>query len=889
MSSSAYARNEQSLLVEEQSGWWPSERTAKARLRAFFSRTKSDNKIPKYHTTPDHDQADTQPMLASIACSSGKNGSTTRDRSTTWSARHLRPSQRGLKQTRPRTLALDPPPLIQAYTQAKLHDILDVPSSLTDVLVRNTRGRRNSISGESPTRCNLETSFSSTLDIQDSGKHRRNWSGASSFTKKVFVLSSSGYVLQYSAEGLNDRIPEQILELGSRSVAFASDAVPGKHWVLRISQDHTGGRTTSHAPKSSWSKLSFRHNENKRLVQDLLLVFDSALTLGIWLTAIRREIELMGGLEYRPDSRDDEAKHQSRPVLKAQKSLPNIPRASLFFPAESLPKYSQPSSPKPLPPMPQWAPTIRNVSTSTTDSSIHTLNELDDLRDSSFSDDQSTYTATTSVAGSVASRSPAFESFFANDMSYREPLTPASTASRLSTPTQADIGELSMYMETPRKSGNAESLVPERLRRHGRPDAAQCPNTPAGGKGVVDHALFVQPSPYSTMQTRPISTIAPLPAPGHLRKSSRRQKHESQPVYAQPNTPASSRPSSIRSRSSSNVTLGSPTDAHFNKTASYSLFPPRRDSSVGFGSVAAAANVSLPLNIRPATGVEESNSPASTRGSSVDFGDDGRSSTSEDTALHLRERSMSTARSKGLLLNTNSADVASGAQRVSQRSPIVTERHLQTCFGTAPNQNGPKRARAPSQAAAESCIETTLLEMPALISKTPSKVRLSNPPRRQKHLKGQKSMPTLACGTMPPSGPPPTGPLPDLPCEAFSPGKKRSPKANSTGSTSTSAYSSTVSLQSRHAHAESSPSSLSTTKIASRSLASPTAAPLDNNTHAKTSSVSSVDSVRDVTAWLSSPRIAAFTAKYGTNTAPKLDVALPDTSSFSSSFSELMP
>lgn len=888
MSSLAYARDEQFLLpVEEQSGWWPSERTAKARLRAFFTRTKSENKIPKYHATPDHDQADTQPILARVDGRSGRNGSATRSRSTTWSTRHFRPSQRSVKHPRRRNLALDPPPLIQAYTQAKLHDILDVPSSLTDVLMRNTRGRRNSISGESPTRCHLENNFSSTLEHRDSlGKHKRNWSGASSFTKKVFVLSNSGYVLQYNAEGLNDRTPEQILELSSRSVAFASDAVPGKHWVLRISQDHTGGRTTSHAHKSSWTKLSFRHNENKRLVQDLLLIFDNALTLGIWLIAIRREIELLGGLEYRPDSRDEETKHQCRPLLKAQKSLPNIPRASSYFQVESLPKDELPRSPKLLPPIPQWAPSTRNFSHSTTDSSIHTLNELDDLRDSSFSDDRSTYTATTSVAGSVASRSPAFESFFVNDISYREPLTPASTASRLSTPTQADIGELSMYMETPRKSGNAESMVPEPLPSYGRPDTAQCQTTPVGGKGFIDHSLFIQPSPYSTMQARPISTITPLPAPGHLRKTSRRQKYESQPVFTQPNTPASSRPSSIRSRSSSNVTQGSPTDAHFKRTASYSLFP-RRDSSIGLGSVVASPDVPLPLNIKLGTGFEENHSPSSTTGSLVDVGDDGRSYTSEETALIPRKQSMSSEGSKDVVINTNQAGSETEGQSQPQRSPIVTERHLQTCFGTA--QNRPKRARAPLHPTTKSCIETTLLEMPALISKTPSKVRLSNPPRRQKHLKGQKSMPSLVSGTMPPSGPPPTGPLPDLPCEASPPIKKRSPKANSTGSASTSAYSSTVSLHSKQVHAESSPSSLSTTKIVPRALASP--APIDDNrTHTKNSSVSSVDSVRDVTAWLSSPRNATFAAKYyDADVAPILDLVLPDPSSFSSSFSDLLP
>lgn len=882
MSTIPYSQDPPSLFFEEQSGWWPSERTAKARLKAFFSRTKSENKIPKYHATRDSDQADTQPILAPVEWSSGVNGSATRTRSTTWSNRNFRSAQRSVKQARPRNMtSLDPPPLIQAYTQAKLHDILDVPSSLTDVLMRNTRGRRNSISGESPTRRNLENHVSPTLENQNSVvKHKRNWSGASSFTKKFFVLTSSGHVLQYSADGLNDRLPEQILELGSRSVAFASDAIPGKHWVLRISQDHTGTRTVSHASKSSWTKLSFRHTENKRLVQDLLLIFDNALTLGIWLTAIRREIELLGGLEYRPDSREDELKQQRPPMLKAQKSLPNISRLSLNFPAESSLRNLIPST-KLLPPIPKWAPS-RNVSSSTTDSSIHTLNELDDLRDSSFSDDRSTYTATTSVAGSVASRSPAFESFSVSGSSYREPLTPASTASRLSTPTQNDIGELSMYMETPRKSGNTESLVPHPLRSHGRSDAVQIRSIPTDSNHVIDHSLFVQPDSHSTIQSRPISTIAPLPEPGHLRRTSGRQRYESQPILAQLNTTASSRPSSIRSRSSSNVTLGSPTDLHFRRTASYSLFP-RRDSSIGQPSEMASTDSPPPLNVRPGSGFGEVHSPSSATASSIDLADEARPSTSNDVGLTQRKHSVSKGRYSNLV--TNHTDTMTDGQGLSQRSPIVTDRHLQTCFGT--NPNAPKRPRAPSQTTRESSIETTLLEIPTLISKAPSNVRLSNPPRRNRHVKGQKSMPSLVSGARLPSGPPPTGPLPDLPVEALPHGSRKSSITDNTRSTSTSRCSSTASLQSKHVHAESSPSSLSSTKVTSRTPASTTPPP--DNTHTKNSSVSSVDSVREVTAWLSSPRIAAFSAKYDTNVAPRLDVALPDTSGFSSSFGDLMP
>lgn len=890
MSTLPHSHDQSALLLQGQSGWWPSDRTAKARLKAFFARSKSENKIPKRR---EFERTDTQPILATVDWSSGPKQSTSRNRSTTWSSRNLLSTPRNAEQqTRSRNLtSLDPPPLIQAYTQAKLHEILDVPSSLTDLLTRGTRRRRNSISGESPSRSSLENTIPLTLESKDSaGKHKRNWSGSSSLTKKLLVLASSGHVLQYSAGGLNDRLPEQILELGPHSVAFASDAVPGKHWVLQISQDRKGGRTTSHASKNSWTKLSFRHNENKRLVQDFLLIFDNALTLGIWLTAIRREIELLGGLEYRPDSREDEIKQQSRPVLKAQKSLPNISRLSLHLPTESFLKGFNSSSTKLLPPIPQWAPTSRNVSSSTTDSSIHTDNELDDLRDSSFSDDQSTYTTTTSVAGSIASRSPAFESFSVSGSSFREPLTPASTASRLSTPTQHDIGELSMFMETPRKSGHSESLVPNPLRPHGRPDSVQQHQrlTSMGGKGVIDHSLFVQPSAYSMDHTRPISTIAPLPAPGHLRKTSGRHRCEPQPVPTQPNTPGSSRPTSTRSRSSSSVTQGSPTDLHFKRTAGYSLFP-RRDSSVGQGLITSSNDGVLPGHKRLGSAFEM-HSPASTATFSSDLVDTGMSPTSEDLVWTQRKHSLSKGSYKGLSINTGRSNSIAEEPNQPQRSPLVGDRHLRSCFGANPHISQCQRTTSPT-ANESSIIETTLVEIPTLLSKTPSKVRLSNPPRKNRHIKGQKSMPSMACSAMPPSGPPPSGPLPQLPPGAFvHHHKSKSSVKINTRSISTSTSSSTVSLQSKHSHAESSPSSLSTTTIGLSSSAAPTnTAAAATTIHSKNSSVSSVDSVRDVTAWLSSPRIAAFAAKCDPNSAPRLDVALPESSTFGSSFGDLMP
>lgn len=862
---------------EEQSGWWPSERTAKSRLRAIFTRTKSDNKIPQYMSTSDYVQTNFQSISTSTVTSTNPTNPATvtkRNRSTTWTNRNPRQSSRTFKDTSSRNMtSRDPPPLFQACLQARLSELLEVPSTLTDVLFRPAQQRRNSISGEGSSR-------SSLADDESMGsptKHKRNWSGAStcSMTQKLFVLLRNGFVLQYSADGLNDRLPERILELGPRSVAFASDAIPGKHWVLRISHDRHSSAVPSHAPKHSWSKFGFRQPENKRLVQDLLLVFDHADTLGSWLAAVRKEIELLGGLEYRPDSRHEDHKQEARRSLKAQKSLPNISQASLQLSSDYLFK-ELPPSPKLLPPMPKWTAS-RNVSRSTTDSSIHTLNDLDDLRDSSFSDARSVSTSCTSVTGSVASRSPAVESFTLSASVYQGSQASASTTSRLSTPTQDDVGELSMYMATPRKNSTSDTLVPRPLRNRAYSGSVPSSHHP----DVIDHALFVQPTKHlesgsPNMGSRPISVIAPLPEPGHLRKVSARHRYEAQgTTTAHPNTPNSSRPSSVRSRSSSSVTqLDSPIDLP-NRRPSYSLFPKRYSSLEDSVHAASHSDAQSPPSATPRSAREGS-------GSSFPFP---RSSDERSEARSSFTSYRSVQRRVGRVA---SIDSNSEVQIDSpQRSPAVTEALLQSCFGTAPFRRTYQPHPVPVSSK-EASIETTMLEVSASLARASKGVILSNPPRRAGHVKGQKSMPSLV-SSMPPSGPPPTGPLPALPAEAFSAGFQVRKASRSSSNTALPSRSPSPKAP-KHIHTESSPSSLATTAPSLVSVSSP--APTASSTHTaahtrKNSSISSVGSVRHVTAWLASPKIAAFSAKYDVNATPQLNVDIED-QSFSSSFGSLM-
>ena len=874
MSSTPALPHQPSPGLDEQSGWFPSDRSAKSRFKALFARTKSQDKIPRQYvgeTFPTHPSV--QPLEPRPTGPTSANGDARRSRSTTWTKGN-RTSQRSVKQQQaPRNLtSWDPPPLIQAYTQAKKQGILDIPSSLADVLFRGSHGQRSSVSSATSSASNLEHCASPTAVEEPSTKHRRDWSSAStsSASQKQFVLTGSGHVLQYSVDGLNDRLPEKILELGPESVAFASDAIPGKHWVLRISHDGRLNQTDSQSSKTAWSKWSFRSHENKKLVKDLLLVCDNAKSLGSWLTAVRKEIEHLGGLEYRPDSREDEPGSDAGRSLKAQTSFPSFSQSSPHLPmARSF--EEQPPSPALLPPMPRWS-TKRNISRSTTESSIQTLNDLDRIRNPSFSDDRSISTTHTSFTGSIASVSYGSD-FFSNSLDGCEaplPPLPSGTQSRLSTPTQDDVGELSMFMDTPRKPSTRVYIPKRTTSLEPTPD-------------MISHDLFVQTDDSCeaapAQKPRPISTIAPLPEPGHIRKISARHRYEIAGTIPHPNTPTSSRPTSTRSRSNSYTQDTSPDGQK--RTASYSLFPktPSTEQSQLHGPM----DLPSPPVTTPGTAYESmcclsGVSPATT------------TSTDEENESKLRSRSSSTTsrpshRRTGTVLSINSKAAESAKAHVGrpQRSPAVTEEHLETCFGADPNAPRRKGSADGSMFAISSTtLERSTLEGPV--------VRMGDPPRKHRHVRSQKSMPTLVHRSMLPLGPPPSGPLPALPTEACLP----------LGTTKITSSLSCVQI--KHTQAESSNAVIAPKKPVPVLAAAPTFAQKQTPTSTKAtahsrngSSISSVGSVRHVTAWLASPRVAAFSAKYDEENeplartgAPRLDVSFTDSPAFSTGFDTLM-
>lgn len=126
-------------------------------------------------------------------------------------------------------------------------------------------------------------------------KHRRNSSSLKlDWTTKIYILVTSGYLLQYAGEGTHDRLPEKVVQLCKDSAAFASDVIPGRHWVLQVSSVFDECAATSQDMRSLLGKFGLREKE-KRQASDILMVFEAAGDMDSWMTLLRKEIETLGG------------------------------------------------------------------------------------------------------------------------------------------------------------------------------------------------------------------------------------------------------------------------------------------------------------------------------------------------------------------------------------------------------------------------------------------------------------------------------------------------------------------------------------------------------------------------------------------------------------------
>lgn len=248
---------------------------------------------------------------------------TPRPRATLKTARP-RPAQTDTKPPSQEQFGWKPPPLFQAYPQSYKHECLSAPALSADTILRlhATTGK----SGAEVVPDEMADSSRKKRE-QKERKHLRTLSGTINkveWTTKIYVLATAGFLLQYAGEGKNDRLPEKMLQLGPQSVAFASDAIPGKHWVLQISQNgaaDNGPVAPEPAKSGRFSRFGFHRSNARRMAGSFLLVFDNPESMTSWLTAVRAEIEVRGGPKFTAEKHSDDGEE---PQLRSKPSARNI-------------------------------------------------------------------------------------------------------------------------------------------------------------------------------------------------------------------------------------------------------------------------------------------------------------------------------------------------------------------------------------------------------------------------------------------------------------------------------------------------------------------------------------------------------------------------------------
>ena len=205
------------------------------------------------------------------------------------------------KSLRKESTTWDPPPLFQAYPQAIKHSLLSAPTASADAILRHYDTNKSAPPNDDAQGCSQQDSEKKGRATNK--RHRSNDATVSRpWEQKIYVLVTSGYILQYAGDGSFDRLPEKTLPLGKDSAAFASDVIPGKPWVLRVCHEFLDneGAHTSQGPNFVFKKFAFR-NETRRPASNFLLVIDSPEEMNEWLVAVRKEIEALGGKQYCPD------------------------------------------------------------------------------------------------------------------------------------------------------------------------------------------------------------------------------------------------------------------------------------------------------------------------------------------------------------------------------------------------------------------------------------------------------------------------------------------------------------------------------------------------------------------------------------------------------------
>lgn len=257
----------------------------------------------------------------------------------------------------------EPPPLFQAFPQSVKHATVQACVFAPEVLMRTQSQRRQA----ELLRERMDSARDLSIITEDGAdsrnklekSHKRLISNSilnpptPELVNKIYILVTSGYVLQYAGDGSFDRTPEKVLKLGKDSAAFACDLIPGKHWVLQISSHALDDGTSEAGPRNSLlSRLRSQNTITRKAATSFLLVLDSAEEMDAWMTVVRREIDNQGGNRVKDEasrassSTDDTRDSRSIDTTSHRYHVQRDPKApSKIVPVDS-PLQSQYSSPR---------------------------------------------------------------------------------------------------------------------------------------------------------------------------------------------------------------------------------------------------------------------------------------------------------------------------------------------------------------------------------------------------------------------------------------------------------------------------------------------------------------------------------------------------------------
>jgi hypothetical protein len=194
-----------------------------------------------------------------------------------------------------------PPPLFQAYPQSIKHVSLEASTLSAESILRMNEQRSTNLLYD-------PEQDTTGIPVDSTSPTRRPRQGSASvakaeWTRKIYVLTTSGHLLQYSGEGSFHRKPEKILQLGKDSAAFASDAIEGRHFVLHVSQSCSDdGEPDLDASKGLFSRMGIKTSNARRSAKVLLMVFETPEDLDSWLSVLRKLIGSLGGRPYSPET-----------------------------------------------------------------------------------------------------------------------------------------------------------------------------------------------------------------------------------------------------------------------------------------------------------------------------------------------------------------------------------------------------------------------------------------------------------------------------------------------------------------------------------------------------------------------------------------------------------